>query len=151
MRKDAGYSHEDTSNFFKLLTEASGHSDEDLDKTLKTVDRTYRLPIEEINGKSGLYDTIVKSYEGSVLASEYQGRVEAYSRICQIINGEPKTPGEPDDDKGGGSADNEDGDDNDNNNNKPTAKVVNSVEQLLREKVFEDPDSRVIKYLADKS
>src|SRR5215203_2611687 len=145
MRKDAGYSHEDTSNFFKLLTEASGHSDEDLDKTLKTVDRTYRLPIEEINGKSGLYDTIVKSYEGSVLASEYQGRVEAYSRICQIINGEPKTPGEPDDDKGGGSAD-----DNDNNNNKPTAKVVNSVEQLLREKVFEDPDSRVIKYLADQ-
>ncbi|MDQ3851514.1 MAG: phage/plasmid primase, P4 family, partial [Thermoproteota archaeon] len=91
------------------LCNASEYSDEDLDKSLKTVDRTYRLPIEEINGKSGLYDTIVKSHEGS---SDYQDRVEGYSRICQIINGEPESPNPPDDDESSGIPD--DGDDNNN-------------------------------------
>jgi|SRR5215208_6514957 len=97
MRKDGGFPLEQTRIFFKLLCNASEYSDEDLDKSLKVVDRTYSRPLNEVNGKAGLHEVLVASHEGE---RDYEDRVEAFSRICQIINGEPESPGD-------GSCDNE--------------------------------------------
>jgi hypothetical protein len=96
MRKDAGYPLEQTKTFFKLLCNASGYSNEDLDKSLRTVERTYEMPLNEINGKAGLHELLVASHEDG--EKDYEDRVEAFSRICQIINGEPESPGDDDDD-----------------------------------------------------
>jgi len=114
MRKDAGFSLDTARRFVKLLCNSSGYSDENLDKSLTVVDNTYRKPLDEINGKSGLHDLLVTSYEqnsGSEYDNEqYLIRTEAFSQICQIINGEPE---EPRNDGGNGKK----GFSGDNNNN----------------------------------
>src|SRR5688500_7030749 len=90
MRKNGGYSLDSARTFVKLLCSASGYPDEDLDKSLTVVDNTYRKPLDELNGKSGLYDLLVRSYE-TANRNEYLARAEAFSQICQIING-PLSP-----------------------------------------------------------
>ena len=98
MRKDGGFILEAARRFIILLCNSSGYSDEDLDKSLTVVDNTYRKPLKELNGKSGLHDLLVSSYEqnssissggGDYDKEQYLQRTEAYSQICQIINGEP--------------------------------------------------------------
>ncbi len=98
MRKDGGFTLESARRFIILLCNSSGYSDEDLDKSLTVVDNTYRKPLKELNGKSGLHDLLVSSYEQNSSISSSGGdygkeqllqRTEAYSQICQIINEEP--------------------------------------------------------------
>lgn len=88
MRKNGGYPLDIARMFVKLLCNASGYPDENLDKSLTVVDNTYRKPLDELNGKSGLYDLLVRSYE-TADRDEYLPRAEAFSQICQIINGPP--------------------------------------------------------------
>jgi len=88
MRKNGGYPLDIARMLVKLLSNASGYPDEDLDKSLTVVDNTYRKPLDELNGKSGLYDLLVRSY-GTADRDEYLAKVEAFSQICQIINGPP--------------------------------------------------------------
>src|SRR5215217_9369607 len=109
MRKNGGYLLDSARMFVKLLCTASGYPDEDLDKSLTVVDNTYRKPLDELNGKSGLYDLVVKSYE-TANREEYLARSEAFRQICQIINSrsEPSKPV---------NADGNDKERDDNNNN----------------------------------
>jgi P4 family phage/plasmid primase-like protien len=109
MRKNGGYSLDSARMFVKLLCNASGYPDEDLDKSLTVVDNTYRKPLDELNGKSGLYDLVVKSYE-TANREEYLARSEAFRQICQITNSrsEPSKPV---------NADGNDKERDDNNNN----------------------------------
>jgi P4 family phage/plasmid primase-like protien len=86
MRKDGGFSLETTRTFIKLLCIESEYSDEDIDKSLTTVDRTYRQPLNELNGKSGLHELLVTSHSTTNI-NEHHTRAEAFSQICQIING----------------------------------------------------------------
>jgi P4 family phage/plasmid primase-like protien len=88
MMRKADISQDSARMFVKLLSNASGYPDEDLDKSLTVVDNTYRKPLDELNGKSGLYDLLVRSYE-TANRDEYLARVKAFSQICQIINGPP--------------------------------------------------------------
>ena len=141
MRKDPRYPLEQTKTFFKLLCNASGYSDEDINKTMRTVERTYKIALEDVNGKAGLYEVLVASHEG---AKDYQDRVEAYSRICQIINGEPESPEDPPGDDAGihaGSVD-------DDNNNSSPEQPLHSGAGLLRNKTVDDDTTRVISFLA---
>jgi hypothetical protein len=92
MRKNGGYSLDITRMFVKLLCNTSGYPDENLDKSLTVVDNTYRKPLDELNGKSGLYDLLVRSYE-TTNRDEYLVRAEAFSQICQIIDGSLPTTG----------------------------------------------------------
>jgi len=143
MRKDAGYPLEQTKTFFKLLCNASGYSDEDIDKSLKTVERTYKVPLEEVNGKAGLYEVLVASHEA---AKDYEDRVEAFSRICQIINGEPESPegDDPTPPVGVGSSSGS----GDDNNNKKGPEPLHSGVGLLKNKTVEDDTTRIISFLA---
>jgi putative DNA primase/helicase len=101
MRKTGGFLQEDTRRLIKALCEQSEYSDEDLDKSLTVVDRTYRKPPDELNGKAGLYDLIVASHQAKD-ENEYQSRLEAFTQICQIINREPEKPdNNPDNDDDG--------------------------------------------------
>jgi putative DNA primase/helicase len=120
------------------LCNASGYSDEDIDKSLKTVERTYKVPLEDVNGKAGLYEVLVASHEGG---KDYDSRVEAFSRICQIINGEPESLGELDNDGDGGNSPYSD----DKNNNKES---VHSGVGLLKNKTVDDDTTRIISFLA---
>jgi P4 family phage/plasmid primase-like protien len=88
MRKTGGFAQEDARRLIAALCEQSEYPDEDLDKSLTVVDNTYRKPLDELNGKSGLYDLIVASHQPKD-ENEYQARLEAYTQICQIINGPP--------------------------------------------------------------
>jgi P4 family phage/plasmid primase-like protien len=96
MRKTGGFSLDTARRFIRLLCDASGYSDEDLDKSLTVVDNTYRKPLNELNGKSGLHDLLVTSYEttSEYDKEQYNIRAETFSQICQIINGEPSSPEE---------------------------------------------------------
>lgn len=140
MRKTGSFSLDTARRFIKLLCNSSGYPDEDLDKSLTVVDNTYRKPLDEINGKSGLYDLLVTSYEAN---SEYDNeqhhqRVKTFSQICQIINGEPETPLD----------DNDDDHDDDNDKNKSGKNLVHSGVGLLREKTVDDDTTRIISFLA---
>jgi putative DNA primase/helicase len=107
MRKTAGFSQETARRFIKLLCNSSGYPDEDLDKSLTVVDNTYRKSFEELNGKSGLHDLLVTSYEASSVEydkEQYQIRAEAFSQICQIISPAPSEPPEEKDPVGGGAS-----------------------------------------------
>lgn len=94
MRKNGGYPLDSARMFVKVLCNESGYTDEDLDKSLTVVDNTYRKPLDELNGKSGLYDLLVRSYE-TANRDEYLARAEAFSQICQIINDPPTPPSLP--------------------------------------------------------
>jgi P4 family phage/plasmid primase-like protien len=135
MRKDAGFSLETARTFIKLLCTESTYSDEDVDKSLTVVDNTYRKPLNELNGKSGLHDLLVKSHEGSYSNEEYLARADAYSRICQVINGEPTTTPETTDD-------------NKNKNDNKDKSSFNETEMLIKEKVDEDQNTKIISYLS---
>jgi putative DNA primase/helicase len=96
MRKNGGFMLDTARRFITLLCNASGYTDEDLDKSLTVVDNTYRKPLNELNGKSGLHDLLVTSYQSSSEydQEEYDIRSEAFSQICQIINyPAPEEPG----------------------------------------------------------
>ena len=104
MRKNGGFTLDDARAFIKLLCNESSYHDEDLDKSLTVVDRTYRKPLDELNGKSGLHELLVRDHE-TANKEEYFDRADAFSQICQIINHgsepEPENPrgnGEDDDD-----------------------------------------------------
>ena len=120
MRKNGGCPLDIARMFIKLLCNASGYPDEDLDKSLTVVDNTYRKPLDELNGKSGLHDLLVISYE-TASRDEYLARAEAFSQVCQIIGGELSEP------KGGDPNGNNNGKDNNkadflgdgDNNNRP--------------------------------
>jgi putative DNA primase/helicase len=90
MMRKADFSLETTRTFIKALCTESGYSDEDIDKSLTTVDRTYRRPLNELNGKSGLHELFVTSHS-TTNTNEHSARAEAFSQICQIINGPPPT------------------------------------------------------------
>jgi P4 family phage/plasmid primase-like protien len=139
MHKTGNFSLDTARRFIKLLCNSSCYPDEDLDKSLTVVDNTYRKPLDEINGKSGLHDLLVTSYEAN---SEYDNeqhhqRVETFSQICQIINGEPETPPIP-----------PDNDDDNNDKNKSGKNLVHSGVGLLREKTVDDDTTRIISFLA---
>src|SRR5215212_673141 len=77
MRKE-GLRLETAEKFATLLSEEAGDTSEELRRSLDKVDRTYSQPIDELNGKKGLYE-----YLSSAFGQE--GR-ERFTRICQIIN-----------------------------------------------------------------
>jgi P4 family phage/plasmid primase-like protien len=81
---------------------------------------------------------LVASHEGG---KDYDSRVEAFSRICQIINGEPESPGELDNDGDSGNSPYSD----DKNNNKES---VPSGVGLLKNKTVDDDTTRIISFLA---
>src|SRR5215217_1903439 len=147
MRKNGDYPLDIARMFMKLLCNASGYHDEDLDKSLTVVDNTYRKPLDELNGKSGLHDLLVTSYEPAN-REEYFARAEAFSQICQIIN--PRSESEPEKLHGNGNDNNNKsnflrGDDNNydyNNNNRLGA-------WLSRQKTA-DKNLDVISTLADE-
>jgi P4 family phage/plasmid primase-like protien len=149
MRKTGGFTKETARRFIKLLCNSSGYPDEDLDKSLTVVDNTYRKPLEDLNGKSGLHDLLVKSYEASTAEydkEEYEQRAEAFSQICQIINPQPTTT-PPEDPSSSRTSGGDGGDDNnDDNNNKKL--VMHSGAGLLRDKTVEDTTTREISFLA---
>jgi P4 family phage/plasmid primase-like protien len=91
MMRKADFSLETTRTFIKLLCTESEYSDEDIDKSLTTVDRTYRQPLNELNGKSGLHELLVTT-NSTTNINEHHARAEAFSQICQIINGPPSLP-----------------------------------------------------------
>ncbi len=88
MMRKADFFLETTRTFIKLLCTESEYSDEDIDKSLTTVDRTYRQPLNELNCKSGLHELLVTSHSTTNI-NEHQARAEAFSQICQIINCPP--------------------------------------------------------------
>jgi P4 family phage/plasmid primase-like protien len=94
MRKE-GYDLDTARRFTKLLCNSSGYADEDLEGSLVKVDRTYKKETDEVIGKKGLHEELVTSYGGGD-QGEYEARCEAFSRICQIINGEPEPEGPED-------------------------------------------------------
>jgi P4 family phage/plasmid primase-like protien len=91
MMRKANFSLETARRFISLLGNASEYSDENLDKSLTVVDNTYRKPLNELNGKSGLHDLLVTSFETNdeYDSEQHQQRIEAFSQICQMINGDP--------------------------------------------------------------
>jgi len=93
MMRIEGFTLETARRFIKLLVNSSEYPDENLDKSLTVVDNTYRKPIDEINGKTGLHDLLVTSYESSddYDKDEYLRRCEAFSQICQVVNCKPET------------------------------------------------------------
>ena len=105
MMRKAGFTQETARRFVILLCKGSGYDDEDLDKKLTTVDTSYRKPVQELNGKSGLQELIVTSFESDVHnynSEESKKREEDFKQIFQIIyggrGGEPENPHDP---KGG--------------------------------------------------
>jgi P4 family phage/plasmid primase-like protien len=154
MMRKSNFSHEAARRFITLLCNVAEYSDEDLDKSLTVVDNTYRKPINELNGKSGLHDLLVTSFETSADydSEQYQQRAEAFSQICQIIN---EKPVENDDGEQSSSNNNiinsahSSSGCSGNNNNKP-AKVVKSTQVLLRQRAFDDEITRIVSYLADE-
>jgi len=94
MMRKANFSHESARRFITLLYNGSEYSDEDLDKSLTVVDNTYRKPLNELNGKSGMHNLLVTSFETSSEYDEieYLRRIDTFSHICQIFNGEPTPP-----------------------------------------------------------
>ncbi|MGH9924952.1 MAG: bifunctional DNA primase/polymerase, partial [Nitrososphaeraceae archaeon] len=87
MRKDGGFSLADTKEFVTLLcnwSKTSKYSDEDLEKSLQVVENTYSKPMEELNGKSGLHELLVTTYE-SASSEEYQNGANTYKQIRDII------------------------------------------------------------------
>lgn len=79
MRKE-GITHQSTRQFVTLLSNAAKEKyyDEDLRKSLEKVDRTYSLPIQEVNGKSGLWAALIGTFG--------DGGKGAFEEICQHIN-----------------------------------------------------------------
>jgi len=134
MRKNGGYLLDSARMFVKLLCTASGYPDEDLDKSLTVVDNTYRKPLDELNGKSGLYDLLVRSYE-TTNRDEYLARAEAFSQICQIINGPPTPPLPPS------------GTTLTSNLENNTLNVKDEGKMLIIEKAEHDDNSKIITYL----
>jgi P4 family phage/plasmid primase-like protien len=88
MMRKADFALETTRTFIKVLCTESEYSDEDIDKSLTTVDRTYRQPLNELNGKSGLHELLVTSHSTTNI-NEHHARAEAFSQIYQIINDPP--------------------------------------------------------------
>jgi hypothetical protein len=129
MRKNGGYPLDIARMFVKLLSNASGYPDEDLDKSLTVVDNTYRKPLDELNGKSGLYDLLVRSCE-TADRDEYLARAEAFSQICQIINGPPPS-----------------GITLTTNSENNTLSVKDEGKMLIIEKAEYDDNSKIITYL----
>jgi len=87
MRKDGGFSLADTKEFVTLLcnwSKTSKYSDEDLEKSLQVVENTYSKPIDDLNGKSGLHELLVTTYE-SASSEEYQNGANTYKQILDII------------------------------------------------------------------
>jgi P4 family phage/plasmid primase-like protien len=120
MLRKAGFTQETARRFIKLVCNSCAYPDEDLDKSLTVVDNTYRKDLDEVNGKSGLHDLLVTSYEASSEydKEQYLYRTEAYSQICQIINrGQPDSP--PNDEGGGDAPPPANGGDDDDNDNFP--------------------------------
>jgi P4 family phage/plasmid primase-like protien len=132
MRKNGGYPLDIARMFVKLLSNASGYPDEDLDKSLTVVDNTYRKPLDELNGKSGLYDLLVRSYETSN-RDEYLVRAEAFSQICQIINDPPPSLLSSDTTL--------------TSNSENTLSVKEEGKMLIIEKAEYDDNSKIITYL----
>ena len=133
IRKNGGYSLDIARMFIKLLCNASGYPDEDLDKSLTVVDNTYRKPLDELNGKSGLHDLLVTSHE-TASKDEYLARTEAFSQICQIIN----SPAPPSNNPGNNSG----------NNN--TDGYDDEGKMLIIEKAEGDSNTKIISYLANE-
>src|SRR5215211_4771558 len=112
MLRKVGFTQETARRFIKLLCNSCAYPDEDLDKSLTVVDNTYRKELDEVNGKSGLHDLLVTSYETSSEydQEQYHIRCEAFSQICQIINppttSSPSNPEEPGEPKGVAADDN---------------------------------------------
>jgi P4 family phage/plasmid primase-like protien len=79
MRKES-ITHQSTRQFVTLLSNAARekYPDEDLRKSLEKVDRTFSLPIQEVNGKSGLYAALVGTFG--------EDGKRAFEEICQHIN-----------------------------------------------------------------
>ena len=95
MMHKANISQDSARRFIKLLCNASEYEDEDLDKSLTVVDNTYLKSLDELNGKSGLRNLLITSFESSdddYNDTEYLKRTDAYSQICQIINERPPQP-----------------------------------------------------------
>jgi putative DNA primase/helicase len=78
MRKE-GIMYSSTRMFVTLLCNAAGDSTEDRNRSLEKVDRTYSLPLEEINGKKGLSEFLISIF------GEREG-FERFSKICQCFN-----------------------------------------------------------------
>ena len=89
MLRKAGFTQETARRFIKLLCNSSGYADENLEKSLTVVDNTYRKELDGVNGKSGLHDLLVASYEG---AEEHWARADTFSQICKIINSPAGSP-----------------------------------------------------------
>lgn len=90
MRKE-GFPHADTEELVEEISKRSSYPDEDLEKNLLIVDRTYQQPLDDprrVRGKAGLKDLLIDNYQAKD-ENEHQLRVEAFTQICQIINGEP--------------------------------------------------------------
>ena len=134
MRKNGGYPLDIARMLVKLLCNASGYPDENLDKSLTVVDNTYRKPLDELNGKSGLYDLLVRSYE-TANRDEYLARAEAFSQICQIINGPPIPPLS------------HSGTTLTSNSENDTLNVKDEGKMLIIEKAEYDDNSKIITYL----
>jgi P4 family phage/plasmid primase-like protien len=81
MRRE-GLTFECARQFITLLCNAAEDSIEDRSRSMEKVNRTYSLPIEEINGKKGLNEFLVSIF------GEREGN-ERFSRICQCINRRP--------------------------------------------------------------
>ena len=88
MRKE-GFTLQSSRLFVELLCNEVSYPDEDLDKSLEVVENSYKEK-PRINGKTGLYEVLVKSVQTT--REESLIRVEAYSQICQIINAKPASP-----------------------------------------------------------
>ncbi|MDQ3968819.1 MAG: phage/plasmid primase, P4 family, partial [Thermoproteota archaeon] len=132
MMRKADFSLETTRTFIKLLCTESEYSDEDIDKSLTTVDRTYRQPLNELNGKSGLHELLVTT-NSTTNINEHQARAEAFSQICQIINDPP--PSLP---PSGTTL---------TPNSENTLSVKDEGKMLIIEKAEYDDNSKIITYL----
>jgi hypothetical protein len=130
MRKDGGFSLEDTKSFFKLLWDKKGYPDEDIAKSLGVIEDTYKKPLSQINGKKGLHEMFVFNYACSD-TTEYLKRADAYSGLCQIVN----NPEDGNSRKAYDNVNNDDDDnyDNDNNHNREKRAVATATQQRQRE------------------
>lgn len=133
MRKNGGYPLDTARMFVKLLCNASDYPDEDLDKSLTVVDNTYRKPLDELNGKTGLHDLLVTSHE-SASRDEYLARTEAFSQLCQIIDTSSLSSNNP-------------GNKNNGNNNNADS-YDDEGKMLIIEKAEDDNNTKIISYLA---
>jgi len=133
----SGFTHETARAFVKSLCKNSRYTDEDLPKSLGVVYNTYEQPIDQIKGVSGLRGTLVINYENTVSIEEYLARCEAFSRICQIINGEPHTTAQQEGPSASSSATNSSNNDKDNGED-DASRAVKALKLVMKysEEVF---------------